>query len=137
MPTKKNRRNRSTAAKLGELGMAVPQVVAHRVARMALAGPAPSARDRAEFTRMVQEKQLAFAQSWLAMAQEGMRVQQSLLASWVASFSPLALASPLAHQRQRAAQVRHGLARVASAGLGPVHRKAVANARRLARTRLR
>jgi hypothetical protein len=29
-----------------ELGAAVPQVIAHRVARMAIAGASPSARDR-------------------------------------------------------------------------------------------
>lgn len=137
MPKKTARRTRSTAAKVGELGLAVPQVIAHRVARMALAGPTPSARDRAEFTRMVREKQVAFTQAWLAMAQEGLRVQQSLLAAWLGSFSPTALARPLAHQRNSAERVREGMKRVANAGIGPVHRKAVANARRLARTRLR
>jgi len=78
------RRAGSNAAKLAELGLAAPLVVAHRIARMALAGPLPSARDRLEFAEMVIDKQVAFAK-----------------------------------------------------GIAPVHRKAVGNARRLARTRIR
>jgi hypothetical protein len=42
--------------KSGELAAAATQVVAHRVTRMVLAGPNPSARDRNEFKRMVGEK---------------------------------------------------------------------------------
>src|SRR5438128_1971363 len=50
-----------------ELAFAVPQVVAHRLTRMALAGPVLSARDRREFHGMGQEKVHAFWQSWFAM----------------------------------------------------------------------
>lgn len=53
----------TTAIKLAELSLASPQVIAHRVTRMALAGASPSKRDRTEFTGMVVEKQLAFAQA--------------------------------------------------------------------------
>ena len=42
--------------KVLDLGIAAPQVVAHRLARMALAGPVPSARDQKEFAGMVLEK---------------------------------------------------------------------------------
>jgi len=56
----KAKRSRSAPAliKLAELGVAAPQVVSHRLTRMALAGPALNARDRKEFTGMVVEKQL-------------------------------------------------------------------------------
>jgi hypothetical protein len=40
---------KSLIAKAAELAFAVPQVVAHRVTRMALAGPSLSDRDRKEF----------------------------------------------------------------------------------------
>ena len=59
-------RKASAVRKAADIAVAAPQVIAHRVTRMALAGPLPDARDRKEFTGMVQEKQLAFAQSFLA-----------------------------------------------------------------------
>jgi hypothetical protein len=112
-------------AKLAELGVAAPQVVALRLTRMALAGPALNARDRKEFTGMVVEKQVAFARSWMDMFVEGLRMQQQLVLSMLSAATP----------QQRAA--RTAVARMASAGIAPIHRKAVANAKRLARTKLR
>ena len=53
------RLRRGSASQLVDLGIAAPQVVAHRLARMAAAGTTPSARDRREFTGMVLEKQTA------------------------------------------------------------------------------
>ena len=128
MSTRNNHRPRSTATKLAELSVAVPQVVAHRVSRMALACPVPSARDRKEFVGMVAEKQLAFTQSWLAMFAESARQQRRFFLSWFGTVPSLS---------QQAAQSRSALNRVASAGLAPVHRKAVANSKRLARTQPR
>ena len=54
--------------------LASAQVVGHRTGRMALAGPAPSARDRREFTLMGQEKIEAGAQSAQAMAAQMMSI---------------------------------------------------------------
>lgn len=124
MPTK--RRSRSTVLKTAELGLAAPQVVAHRLTRMALAGPSPSARDNREFTAMVSEKQVAFAQSWVAMSTELARQYQELaLSVWSGGFLSKAMAPS------------HAATRVIAAGIGPIHRKAVSNAKRLAGTRLR
>lgn len=107
--------------------MAVPQVVAHRVSRMALAGPSPNARDRREFIGMVAEKQVAFAQSWFNLITETARLQQQLALSLVTGASP----------SQHARRVTSGLTKVANRTLAPVHRKAVANSKRLAKTKLR
>lgn len=115
------------ATKAAELGVAVPQVIAHRIARMALAGPAWSARDRKEFAGMVFEKQVSFAQSWFAMATEALRLQQQFLLSVATA------ATPATHARR----ARQGALRLGDRALSPVHRKAVANAKRLAKTRLR
>jgi len=128
MPRRTRTLSPAVSVKLGELALAAPQVVAHRLARLALAGPHPSARDRAEFARMVREKQLAFAQSWLAMWAEGLRVQQGLWLAWARAPAP--------GRRAAARWVADGL-RIGARGLSPVHAKAVANARRLSRTRLR
>jgi hypothetical protein len=97
---------------------------------MAIAGPVLSARDRKEFTGMVQEKQLAFVQSWMAMATEAARIQRSLLMSWLSPWSPVAGA-------KTATLLRGAALRVAARGLAPVHSKAVSNARRLRKTRLK
>lgn len=117
--TGRSPRAASTSSELLALGMAVPQVVAQRMQRMAMAGPLPSARDRREFNRMVVEKQVAFAESWLAMWSEAMRAQQRMAWAW------LGLATP--------AQALDAWERVAVRGIAPVRRKAVANARRLGR----
>jgi hypothetical protein len=120
-------RTTRTALQAVELGLAAPQVVAHRLTRMALAGHTPSPRDRQEFTGMVVEKQVAFAQAWMAMFAEGLRLQQELALSWMRGASAA----------QQSARAKKGMARIAGAGLAPVHRKATSNAKRLARTRLR
>ena len=111
-----------------ELALAAPQVVMHRLTRMAQAGPRPSARDQREFTRMGQEKVLAFYQSGAAFWAEVLRAQlqmaQSLLVmGWSMALGARPKGLPAVHHR--------AAARAVSAALGPVHVTAVANARRL------
>jgi hypothetical protein len=116
--------------------MAVPQVVAHRVTRMALAGPKLSARDRKEFQMMINEKHAAFAQAWGDMAMQAFRANQALTASVLRCFfTPFSYKNPPA--ASVAAQVQNAAIGVLGKGLAPVHRKAVSNARRLARTKRR
>ena len=125
--SKRSRQSAATAVKLTELGLAAPQVIAHRLTRMAFAGPTISARDRKEFTGMVVEKHAAVAQAWTAMFAEGVRLQQQLALSLFTGATP----------RQHAALANNAASRIVSTGLAPFHRKAVANAKRLARTKLR
>jgi len=125
--SKRSRQATSTAVKLAELGVAAPQVIAHRLTRMALAGPTISARDRKEFTGIVTEKQAAVAQAWMGMFAEGLRLQQQFALSLLTGATP----------RTHAARAKSAASRIASAGLAPIHRKAIANAKRLARTKLR
>jgi hypothetical protein len=114
-----------------EVAVAVPQVVAHRMTRLAIAGPSPSQRDRREFTRMVAEKSTAFVAAWQGMAVQAMVANQALATSfWMA---PLRGAqSPIASM----AQLQAATFGVLAEGIAPVHRRAVANARRLAKTPL-
>ncbi|AKC88339.1 polyhydroxyalkanoate granule-associated phasin [Pseudoxanthomonas suwonensis] len=121
-------RKASAALQWAQLGLAAPQVVAHRLGRMAAAGPVLSARDRREFLGMAMEKPVAFAQSWTAMWVETVLAQQQLALSLFTGVPGLAW------------QARHAeatLDRIAARGLAPVRRKAVANARRLARPKAR
>ena len=117
----KRRNNQRLARQSSELALAVPQVVAHRLTRMALAGPVPNARDRREFSGMAQEKVHAFWQSWFAM---GWATTAAMQKSWMAM---------LQGARVPAIDLQH----IAAKGMAPVHRKATANAKRLARTPLR
>ena len=118
---RRSRKTSSLSRQSAELALAVPQVVAHRLTRMALAGPVLNARDRREFHGMVQEKGHAFWQSWFAM---GWAMVEAWQKAWLAM---------LQGARVPLIDTQHVLAR----GMAPVHRKATANARRLARTRLR
>ena len=131
------RRSRSSlalAARTAELAWAVPQVVGHRLAGIADASSWQTARGRKELVRMVAEKQAAFAESWQARARQALRSQQSLAAALVRAAAP----SPSRRKASAGALALHlELQRAALAtlgqGLAPVHRRAVANAKRLGR----
>ena len=136
MASRKLRRSVSLATKSAQLAVAAPQVVAHRMARMALHGANYTDQDLKEFARMGSEKQVAFLASWNAMALQVLRYQHSFMLSWFqavcmpwlrAGMTPASIASRL----QSAAMG------TALSGLGPIHRTARANAKRLPLTRLR
>ncbi len=85
---------------------------------------------------MVSEKQAAFTQAWVAMATESFRANQAIALSLFGTlFNPFSRAG--APSAKIAADMRRAATGVLSKGLAPVRRKAVSNAKRLAKTRLR
>ena len=81
---------------------------------------------------MSAEKTAAFTESWNAMNRQAIRANHALAMSFFRSFwkgGPSASAV--------AAQMQSAALGVLGKGMAPVHRKAVANAKRLARTKLR
>lgn len=108
----------SSLVKLAELGIAAPQVVGHRLTRMATAGPVLSPRDQREFAEMVWEKQRAFTQAYMGMLSAAFVFQQRWWLSMLTGRTPSW--NTAAHQ-------------MFSRALTPVHRKATSNARRLGR----
>lgn len=122
------RSQRRAATQAAELAWAAPQVVAQRLLRIAAAGASPSGRDRQEFSRMVWEKVAAFNESWLAVTFEAWRVQQAM---WWSTLTSLWL--PWLPARRRPGS--RALLGIVGHGLAPVHRRAVANAKRLRRAR--
>ena len=136
MLSRRTQRALSLFAKTAELAVAVPQVVTHRITRMAIAGPSPPARDHKEFKRMVAEKTSAFGDAWHAMAMQTMWANQALAASWFRAFwTPSLRRGPSA--TAVAAELQRAALGVLGKGMAPVHRKAVANAKRLSRTKRR
>ena len=124
-------RKSSAVSKVADIAVASPQVIAHRVTRMALAGPVPDARDRKEFATMVLEKQWAFAQSCAAWNTAVLSWQMQWLracmgGNYAGALSRMFTPLPLAAAGEKAM----------AQALEPVRRKAVANAKRLAKTPL-
>jgi hypothetical protein len=135
MPTRRTRKSKSLTVKSMELALSVPQVVAHRVTRMTLAGPKLSDRDRKEFQMMVHEKHAAFAQAWSDMALHAYRANQAFTFTMLRFFfAPFSYRKPSA--ASAAAQVQNAGVGMLSRGLAPIHRKVVSNAGRLGKTKL-
>jgi hypothetical protein len=116
MPTRR-RRSKALAAQTVDLAFAVPQVIAHRVARMA---------DQKEMQRMGTEKFAAFGEAWTAMALEAWLANQKFALSFMHS----ALLPGTAQLNKAALDIL-------ASGMTPIRRRAVANARRLGRPRRR
>ena len=136
MSTRRHRNVATLSVKAAELGLAAPLVVAHRLTRMALAGRTPGMRDQREFTLMSTEKIAAFYESWNAMVSQTIRIQQDIAASAWRSLWLYWLSAASRAARPKI-DLPHAALRVLSSGMAPVHRRAVANAKRLSRTRFR
>ncbi|GAC1320625.1 MAG: hypothetical protein NVS3B11_13650 [Collimonas sp.] len=139
--------------KAGEMMSASAQVIGHRTAQMALAGPTPSQRDRNEFNLMGQEKMEAAAESVHAMAIRLMSLHQEAaslaiqhMLDGAANLMSVASSSTLHQSGRRQSKLAHdtirnsaeavsqfntSLANIAQTGLHPIHARATANAKRL------
>jgi hypothetical protein len=130
----RRRKPQRLATQAIELALAVPQVLVHRMTRLSLAGHSSSLRDQREFYLMGAEKVAAFYESWNAMLVEMVRANLKFALSsaffWRSPWTDMRRFTRLGPARTR----RTALA-ILSSGLAPVHRRAVANARRLGRMR--
>ena len=125
----RRRRRTRVYTKSVELALAVPQVIGHRLLRMASTGK-PTKQDRREFDRMITEKAEAIGEAWGRMAVKTLQANQEIAFSWMKGWmrgSPSLV--------QHAAALQRTATEVLAAGLAPMHRRAVANARRLSRRR--
>ncbi|RPH61800.1 MAG: hypothetical protein EHM83_12460 [Burkholderiales bacterium] len=136
MASRPRRNSNLLAAQTADLALAVPQVMAHRIARMASSWPAPSSEDRREFHLMSAEKVAAFHESWNAMIVEAARANQRFWYAWLRSLWMPWTGSSLTPAAASARLQRATLGIVAS-GVAPVRRRAVGNAKRLRRAKQR
>ncbi|MCR2745873.1 polyhydroxyalkanoate granule-associated phasin [Limnobacter parvus] len=118
-----------------ELSIATPQVVAQRLTRMAFAGPNMSAQDQKEFKQMSDEKVTAFYQSWNAIWVQMFKSQFALAQVMVSTFTAAAVAGKSPCVTSAISAMSNEVNKIMSAGIEPVHRQAVSNARRLSRNR--
>src|SRR5512146_2241790 len=72
--------------KTTQIAWAAPQVIAHRLARMAAAGPILTERDHKEFSLMGTEKLSAFTESWVAMWTHAFQTNITLMTSLLRAF---------------------------------------------------
>lgn len=116
--------------KMWEVAATAPLVIGLRLAGMAQASSPPSARDRREVTRMGQEKVEAWYEATMATNQRLLATNLALTGLvwrqlWSGAFSPAGLSTRIV-----------GLGpELLTASLTPVHRRVVANNRRLSRSR--
>ena len=69
---------------LVEIAWSAPLVIGYRTARLATGGWPPSARDRREYTRMMQEKAAAFGEVAVAAARTGPTISARAFSSVLA-----------------------------------------------------
>jgi hypothetical protein len=143
------------AVKMGEMMLASAQVIGHRTNRMANAGVVPSLRDQREFTLMGQEKIEAVVESAQAVASRMMGLNQqigtlALRQMMAGATGMMALATTrnpaqssklqaklmqetVSNSSNAASQLANTVVHVADQGLKPIHTRATANAKRLAK----
>jgi hypothetical protein len=136
MSVKNSRRAAVLAVKSAELAAAAPQVIARRMAIAMQAGATPSRRDRAEFQRMGAEKVGAFSQAWIAMAMQGLQINQQIaLATMRTLGSPWRWGQVGAATTPLTALLSGGSLALLGKGIAPIHSTATANLRRLSKRR--
>lgn len=121
------------AEQWAQLWFAVPQVLVLRGARMST-----SPRDQAEHERMGREKVDAFAESWQAMGMQALGAQWQFASALMGLWNPASWSTPSRALRQTGLageRMQSAALQVLSKGVAPVRRRAVANAKRLARQR--
>lgn len=132
------------AAQAGEMMLAVPQVIAHRMGRMMMRHP--GANDRRELHRMGMEKAEAANEAFTGVATQMARsahgaattYAQAWGRAWMQIFFPWM--APGGRARfpvwgMTPGQMHHAALDVMGKAVAPAHRRAVANAKRLAKRR--
>ena len=103
----RTRTSGAIARQAAELAFAVPQVIAHRALRAAMAGASPSARDLKEFQLMGAEKIAALNESWSAMLMQSFWESQKLAFSFGLSLWAPWLAPKQSTSKQLAGAARN------------------------------
>ncbi len=116
--------------KSAELSTAVPEVIAHRMSQFMFAGYQTSDDHHEEFQLMWSEKNDAFVESWQAMADQTMKINQEFYSSMVkAIFTPWWKMSHIDLYNPK--KLNKAALSIINKGLEPIHSKTTSNAKRL------
>lgn len=133
-----HRKSQKLAQQTADIAFAAPQVITQRLARMALAGPIPTAKDMHEFYTMGAEKVWSAQQSWMAMNLEMARANQQMMMSMMtALWMPLSGKSGMSGNTAKSTpwfsplEYQRAMLDIMNKGIAPIRKKAVSNARRL------
>lgn len=121
---------RSSMARLTELSLLAPQVMAARAARMALG------TDTEGLRRMGDEKVQAYWESVNGMGMQVLKAQQEFamlaMRQWMAAWTaPLTVAGMMSNSHAQQKQLRRSMEQVIEQGMIPVGRQVRSNLRRL------
>ena len=129
MPRTSHRRSQRITRQVSELYAAVPQVVAQRMALLAAPMLRPGINPWQETVMMSSEKVSAFNESWLAMWSQALRSQHEITAASMRGWGSPGWGIDSVGQSVQA--IQSAALGVMGHGLAPVHRRALANAKRL------
>jgi len=122
--------NKSIAMKSVELSTAVPEVIAHRMSQFMFAGYQPGDDHHVEFHLMWSEKNDVFFESWQAMADQTIKINQEFYSSMVkAMFTPWWKMSNMEVCTPK--KLNRAALSIINKGLEPIHTTTTSNAKRL------
>ncbi len=130
MTHRKTKKHKPLPLQFSELAFTAPQVISHRMFRLATAGLKPSRRDQQEMIRMNTEKYQAMSESINSILLESIRMNQELTFSCLRMFW-LSGTNPVTAAFENAIQMGKVMNEITSLGIAPFHRRAMANAKRL------
>jgi hypothetical protein len=111
------------------MAIAAPVVIAGRLTRLAVAGPAPGPRERSELIRMGQEKIDASVESTWATAMGMVSTNQRLCRVWASS----ARSGKPPKIAEVSATLLASWFQIVERSVVPYHRRVISNARRLSK----
>ena len=138
-------RNSRAVKKAADIYTTAPWVALTRTMHMWAAGPGSSQGWTGQLPRFGAEKASAYRESMTSMGNELLRMNQqwawwalrSYSRLWTAPWQWWLPSRPAAQARTGARHLYSSVGRLADAGLSPVHRRVMGNARRLAKPRKR
>lgn len=129
-------KRRSSMARLTELSLMAPQVVAMRTARMALG------TDTEGLRHMSNEKMQAYWESMNAMGMQVVKAQQEyamlVMRQWMTAWTvPWTMAGTMSNSKAQQKHLQRSMEQVIEQGMIPVGRRVRSNMRRLGRPKRR
>lgn len=114
-----------------DMGYSAPQVMHKRLFMLANQKPFDNAKEMGEIERMVGEKTLAFFESWQNMGLQTWIAQQNIGQLMFDNWLKLSFGKPIAYD-QIFYQINFETLKILEKGMYPIHRRVLANAKRLA-----